>query len=804
MLAFFAVQRVEASTFVLMDETALAARSVAAVRGTVTEITAGVEPDRQGVQTFVRITPREVVFGSLPAGDIVLRETGGRVAGLSEWVFGSPEYQVGEEVLVFLSADADGALHTTGLAMGKFSLSQDTGGRVRAVRRLGEGVAVWDPLTGTFNDAPEDEEYELNALQHQMRAAAARLTTKTRRTAPVRNVPAGMTRLSLREQHASFTYLSTPSRWFEPDTAEPISYLIDATGDVGLGAATSRAAMNDAFAAWTNAPGSDLALVDGGTLDEPMTFAGCTGGNRIVFNDPFNEVADPSNCSGVIAIGGFCASSETRVVNGTSFRRIRVGKVTFNNGWTKCAGWNRCNVAEVATHELGHTLGFGHATDFTATMYASAHFDGRCASLRADDLNALTFVYPAVGGASATPTPTFTPLPSSPTATVTRTRTATATVSTATRTPTRTATRSATPSRTPTRTATRTWTSTRTSSPTVSWTATAGVPPTGTATPRRVKVRGHVRYYSGGQGVPGVTMTLRGASVAAMSTGFTGEYEFTTVPVGSTYEVGASKAQDFGNAVSPLDAAYVLQHVARLRTLSPDQQLACDVTGDGTLSTLDAARLLEFSVGAIRHLPLAALCQGDWLFVPDPDSAPAVQPLAIAPHIGAGQCEMGRIMIEELETEADAQDFRAMLLGDCTGNWSMPSGGALQARSRNRAPVVRLGRLAVRNGVARLPVYVRDADGFSALDLHIQYADADLQPTGAKLRRPADGVIVTTHTPEPGTLRVALASGEPLGHRAGALLTVEFAVTDKPARGAVRLDGAVVDEEPATIRRGVR
>ena len=83
----------------------------------------------------------------------------------------------------------------------------------------------------------------------------------------------------------------------------------------------------------------------------------------------------------MLAIGGFCASSETRTVNGTSFRRIRVGKVTFNNGWSSCAGWNRCNLSEVATHEIGHTLGFGHATDFDATMYASAHFDGRCASL---------------------------------------------------------------------------------------------------------------------------------------------------------------------------------------------------------------------------------------------------------------------------------------------------------------------------------------------------------------------------------------------------------------------------------------
>jgi hypothetical protein len=68
-------------------------------------------------------------------------------------------------------------------------------------------------------------------------------------------------------------------------------------------------------------------------------------------------------------------------VNGASFRRIRVGEVTFNSSWSRCAGWNRCNLSEVATHEIGHTLGFS-TRPTSQPRCASAHFDGRCASRR--------------------------------------------------------------------------------------------------------------------------------------------------------------------------------------------------------------------------------------------------------------------------------------------------------------------------------------------------------------------------------------------------------------------------------------
>lgn len=802
----------QASTFVMMSETDLARRSVAAVRGTVTAIESAQDDATGGVHTYIHLMPTQIVYGSLPAGEIVLRETGGRVRGGSEWLYGNPEYHVGEQVLVFVERSSDGSLTTTSLAMGKFSLTENADGTLSAVRALGEGASVFDPVSGRLSDAPDQEVYDLDGLRDELRNAAARFAAKS---APVQLVPAELKQYRVVEARSSFTYLSTPSRWFEPDDGQPIPFLIDSAGDAGLGATVSRAAMNDAFGAWTNVPGSDLTLTDGGTLDTPLAFNGCSGGNRIVFNDPFNEITDPSSCGGVLAVGGFCASSETTVVSGTTFRRIRVGKVTFNNGWSQCPGWNRCNVAEVATHELGHTLGFGHATDVNATMYASAHFDGRCASLRSDDIDALTTVYPASG--TPLPTPTLTPLPPTPTFTSTKAPTATRT-NTPTRTvtptvPTPTATRmvptaTLTPTNTasPTRTSTAIPTATYTAPPpanTATPTATADLPPS--ATPESFSVRGRVEYYTGQRAIPNVTVKLDGAMAdstmanTTTSTSTEGDYAFQSVPEGS-WELGAEKISETDNAVTSLDAAYVLQHVASLRHLDAKQALACDVTGDGQLSTLDAARILQLSVGAIQHLPIADACGSDWLFMPEP--APMSQQIVIAPQVAGGTCQTGKIMLQDLLGEADDQNFEGLRFGDCTGSWQSPGQAALRVRLGKRAPLVRLGRAMVRDGVARVPVYVRSAGPFNSLDLQLTYDSTHLTPGTARMRRSVESAIITTFSPTPGTLRVAMASGEPMQTRHGVLLVLEFSVTGEMGATDVRGDAASIDEEPASLAGG--
>jgi len=160
-----------ATTFILMSESDLATRSVAAVTGVVTDIEAAEDAATAGINTYVHIEPDDVVFGSLPAGPLVLREPGGRLRGRTEWVYGSPEYRVGEEVLVFLTQSADGTLRTTGMSMGKFSVELDDDGVVNAVRHLGEGAALWDLQRNELVADPAPESYDFEALVNRVRTA---------------------------------------------------------------------------------------------------------------------------------------------------------------------------------------------------------------------------------------------------------------------------------------------------------------------------------------------------------------------------------------------------------------------------------------------------------------------------------------------------------------------------------------------------------------------------------------------------------------------------------------------------------
>jgi len=166
------------------------------------------------------------------------------------------------------------------------------------------------------------------------------------------------------------------------------------------------AAMN----AWSTVPGCSLQVADGGTTEGCGLFL-TDGENTISFNNCDGYFHGSGNCSsGILAVASIASydTSQTRTVNGVSFYKALESNISFNP-YSACNFGNHCNVQEITTHEMGHALGLHHSwdpsfggsptpTDQQATMYYIAHFDGRCASLRTDDINGITFIYPAAGG----------------------------------------------------------------------------------------------------------------------------------------------------------------------------------------------------------------------------------------------------------------------------------------------------------------------------------------------------------------------------------------------------------------------
>jgi len=184
------------------------------------------------------------------------------------------------------------------------------------------------------------------------------------------------------------------------------------------------------------------------------------------------------------------------------------------------------------------------------------------------------------------------------------------------------------------------------------------LPPCALAQGAGVGVAGSIRYYSNDQPVADALVRLSGAGEIDTTTDAAGSYVFSS-PGGGDWQVQPSKTGGVNQAVSALDASWVLERVVGLRDFTVNQLLACDVTGDGTVSALDAARILQRVAGLIDRFPVADSCGSDWAFVPVPGAAP--NQLVVEP-VMAPMCSMGAIAYQPLVTPSQAQDFLAARL----------------------------------------------------------------------------------------------------------------------------------------------
>jgi len=371
----------------------LAQQAAAIVVGEVTGIESRLHPETKDIFTYITIRLHEIIKGQFPASELSIKQIGGSVGDLHSWIYGNPEFNKGETVLLFLRVNPDSTLSVAHFYQGKFSVYFDESiGRDTAYREVNPvGVQILGAINTdipSIYDVRELDQFRWDILDHiandpNTNQVQAELFSTAPASAPG----------SVVEVQDQFTYLGDPpSRWFEPDSGTPVNMLMNSDGEPAAptqGFEQIRAAYN----AWSTVSGSSFQYKDAGFTS--AVGRQNDGVNALSFRDPLDQIDNPVNCSGTLAIGGFHRTSQTRVVNGKTFFKIIDGDVVFNDGWDGCGFYeNFDNFAEVATHELGHVLGLGHSADPNATMYSTAHFDGRGASLKADDEDGLVSIYP--------------------------------------------------------------------------------------------------------------------------------------------------------------------------------------------------------------------------------------------------------------------------------------------------------------------------------------------------------------------------------------------------------------------------
>lgn len=182
-------------------------------------------------------------------------------------------------------------------------------------------------------------------------------------------------------------------------------------------------------------------------------------------------------------------------------------------------------------------------------------------------------------------------------------------------------------------------------------------------------ISGQLRVHQGGAPVVGATVMAFGSGGDQLSTDTDGEgrYSF-SLTSGQNWTIVPRNEGDAGGAVTSLDAAYALQNRVGLRVFDEYQSIACDVTGNGSVTSFDASLILQRRVGLLPAFPLAADCGTDWWF----SRAPGVtssSPSASIP-VDVQSCSPGGIAYSPLLESVEGQDFVAVVLGDCTGNWT--------------------------------------------------------------------------------------------------------------------------------------
>ena len=411
----FAAKEADAMSYLMMRDDALLSQSPVVVSGEVVSLLP-LQSDKAGFAVEKRYAVRvdRVLKGVVDASLVVLALPGAPEAEAGLHVAGVPQLVEGDDVLVFAEPRADGTFAPVQLALGVFR-AHEYAGDVFYQRELD----AEDAIEKSFN-----AEYTLPRHAAKFEAWIESNGDAAQSTRPdyLEVLPP--------EATAKFTHMrgastNSPTRWFKFDSGQSEVWYGLSGGQANM-TTNVFTQLQSAVNAWTNDPGSRINLTYGGQTATDAQNNSTDGRSAVTWNDPENKISGSFSCTsgGTLAIGGPYFSGTRTSFAGVLYHTIVEGFVIVQDGagclFDRHGG---ADGAETLAHEIGHTLGIGHAcgdgsspacntsaTLDAALMRASVHADGRGALLGADDQLAVATIYPVPAGApppATMPDPVF-------------------------------------------------------------------------------------------------------------------------------------------------------------------------------------------------------------------------------------------------------------------------------------------------------------------------------------------------------------------------------------------------------------
>lgn len=395
-----------ATTIVMPTDEQLVAKAPVIVRGIVLSSQAIEESGSIYTDTVVAV---ESAIKGTPSWSITIREIGGIVGDRITKIYGTPEFKVGERVLVFVSPDGRGHFRTVDLFAGKFGEQRATNGRYLLIR--GDDDPHVQLLGNDLQPAP------ISTVDRDADRFVTFVFDRASGREGVRDYFVTKAALPKLRAEANFSLISEPTvyRWFAFDSGTSASWTSHGTQGGYTGGGESE--LKSAMSSWTSYAGANIRYsYAGASVSTPGGLSHANGRNEIMFDDPLNEIDGAFNPStgGVVGTGGFNGVSNssnwtapfdadaTHTARTYRAWNVTEGNLTIQDGVTSNR-FSSSRLAEIISHELGHTLGFGHSADGTALMYANV--TGLGPSLREDDRIAARWLYSS-GGTTPTPNPT--------------------------------------------------------------------------------------------------------------------------------------------------------------------------------------------------------------------------------------------------------------------------------------------------------------------------------------------------------------------------------------------------------------